>query len=97
MFRHPLRAVLPAVRYSPTAFSVRPIHFCTLPAFFSVSLQLPSRVVRHLSDLLFDLAFYFVKLALGPVLRAWFHHFSLFIGFTPLRDFLSLDSRWNLH
>ena len=36
MFRHPLRAVLPAVRYSPTAFSVRPIHFCTLPAFFSV-------------------------------------------------------------
>jgi hypothetical protein len=31
-------------------------------------------VVRSFPDGLFDLSFYFVKLAFSPVLRTWFHH-----------------------
>jgi len=37
-------------------------------------------VVRRLPNLLFDLPFHFVQLALGPVLRTWFHFYPLPFG-----------------
>jgi len=74
------------VLYSPTAFSARPIHFCTLPASFSAFPE-TSRLVSFVAFPIFSLIFplNFVKLALGPVLRTRFHYLFLSSSSTAMR------------
>jgi hypothetical protein len=67
-------------------------HFLNFAGFLlRVSGDFEIGVVRRLPDLLFDLPFHFVKLALGPVLRTWFHHFFPFHQFNGYAtSFLSI-------